>query len=198
MFSVPRHFRVKRLTMGKLGVKHSSTLLTNTGPDGPPKIYTMLETSGGPRSTTGGHQTIQSSASTDENCRTGDLIKYVNVHIQIAPRGSTDNQNGWLEYAYVLKKESDIDIPSTNLGAQTLGDIATSMYRGDCIWTGFIPTGKNYGNGVELSIKIPKSKQYMRLGDTHTLYMQFRSQDSAATGGNFIRLIASFNAKVYS
>ncbi len=181
-----------------MGVKHSGTLVANIGPDGPPLKMIIVKTSGGPRSVDGGHQTIQSLASTDEDCRTGDIIKYVNVHLQASPKGDNDNRNGWIEYAIVCKREADADIPSTKIGTQTIGDIATAMYRNECIWTGFFPMGKQQANGAELHLKIPKNKSFLHLGDEIVIFTQFRSGDSAATGSLSHRLVRSFNFKAYS
>ncbi len=188
----------RKLTLRKQGVKHSGTLLGNTGCASVPEAFVICKTSGGPRSTTGAPQTIQSLASTDDDCRTGDLIKYVNIHLQAAGRDTVAADNGWMEYAVVTRREADPVIPTTRTGVQTLGDIATNMFRNECLWTGFFPVGRRMPNGVNLSIKIPKPKQFLKLGDTITFFFMFRSQLSTCVETDNIRFIASFNYKAYS
>ncbi len=163
-----------------------------------PGKYVIAETEGGARSLSGAATQIQGNRTTDERCNVGDLIKYVNIQIEVAGRVIDDaNQNSWLEWAFVCKREADADIPITQVGTQTLGDIATNMYRNECIYTGMIPIGINQGNGQNLMIKLPKTKQYLRLGDTFVIFTYIRSSNSVAASTTSHRLIQSFNFKCY-
>ena len=137
--------RRKPIGLFKNGVKHSGTILANAGAASPPAAQVVLKTSGGPRSTTGSPMTIQSLASTDEDCRTGDTVKYINLHLQCGPRAfptvEDEEKNGWMEWAFICVRENENVLPITNAGTQTIGDIATQMYRGECVFTGSIPVG---------------------------------------------------------
>ncbi len=191
---MPRRFKRRSMSMQK-SVKHSGTFLANVGASTVPESLIIVKTSGGPRSDDGAPQTIQSSASTDENCRTGDKVKLVNLHIQCGPRDAAANadKEGWLEWAFVLVRESEKSIPITRLGVQTLGDIATAMYRGECIFTGNFPIGTVQPASQEIILKIPKSKQSIKLGDEWRFVTSFRSTDSTSTSVNAVRLIKSYN-----
>ncbi len=191
-------FRKVRQTKGKTGVKHAGTLLANIGPA---TVVTtkqvIIESSAGARQEA--VQELQDSAFTDETCRTGDLIKYVNSHIQVATRfpASTDSQ-GWLEYAFVWKRESETDVTNGQLGTLTLGTICTNLYRNDCIWTGFIPVHQDGSSGAELKLKMPRSKSFLKLGEEFVLFTIFRSNNSASVSTDLMRVILSYNYKAYS
>ena len=194
---MPRRRFAKKQTMGKLGVKHAGTLLANIGSGSAPTEFIVIETEGGLRQET--TATIQDSSSTDEVCRIGDLIKFVNFHIETSPRmPANDEHVGWVEYAVVWKKESDTPPSITNLGTLTLGTVCTNLFRNDCLWTGFIPIGKEQSNGAQLSIKIPRTRQFLKMGDELVLYVYFRSQLSTSTGTNDNRVVLSHNYKCYS
>jgi len=157
----------------------------------------IVESSAGAR--TEAVQELQDQAFTDETCRAGDLIKFVNVHIQCASRNNTSaNTMGWIEYAVVWKRESESDLTTTQLGILTLGTVATNRYRNDCLWTGFIPMFIDGANGANIALKMPKTKQYLRIGEELVLFVSFRSQNSAAVGTDDNRIILSYNYKAYS
>ncbi len=145
--------------------------------------------------------TIQSSSSTDDDCRTGDTVKYTNLHVEVGPRqdqGSTSDRTGWLEWALVLVRENETEVPSTRLGVQTLGDICTNMYRGECIYTGSIPVGNSQPAVGEITLKIPKRKIKIKLGDEWRFLAFFRAVSSTSTSTVAVRLIRSYNHIVYS
>ena len=193
---MPFRKKMRKQTMGKTGVKHAGTLVDNIGSANITK-YDIIVTDAGARQET--DQVIQGNATTDEVCRTGDLIKFVNLHIQIAGRDVADPETmGWLEYAAVWKREAEADISTTELGTLTLGTVATNLYRNDCIWTGFIPVGLNQPNGVSLALKMPKTKQFLKLGEEFILFLHFRSQFASGTSAISQRLIVSHNYKAYS
>ncbi len=161
----------------------------------------ILKTSGGPRSTDGAPQTIQSLASTDEDCRTGDECKYVNLHIEAGGRtdtGVNTDRTGWVEWALVCVRENETTVPTTRTGTQTLGDICTAMYRGECIYTGAIPVGELQPVISEITIKIPKHKRRIKLGDEWRFLTLFRAVNVASAGTGNVRLMKSFNHIVYS
>ncbi len=194
---MPRRRFMKKQTVGKAGVKHAGTLLANSGAGSVPTKFTIIETDVGPRDENATQ--IQSSATTAEICMTGTLIKFVNIHIQCASRvGTEDERMGWLEYAAVWKRESETDLTITELGTQTLGQTATNRYRNDCIWTGFVPIGLTQPNGVNLQLKMPKSKQFLKIGEEFVLFTFFRSQNSASVATTSIRQVLSFNYKAYN
>lgn len=193
---MPFRKRKVRQTRGKMGVKHADTFLNNIGSGSAPTSFTMVETNAGAR--TESSQTIQDAGSTDATCRVGDLVKYLNIHIQVAGRAGAQVDVGWLEYAVLCKKESDPDLTITQLGTQTLGETATNMYRNDVLWTGFVPTGLNVASGAELKIKVPKTKQFLKLGDQINLVCYYRSNLSTDVQTDNIRLVQSVNYKCYS
>ncbi len=196
-------FRRKQIKIGlrKNGVKHSGTFQDNIGVASNAISQIILKTGGGPRSTDGGPQTIQSFASTDEDCRTADTVKYVNLYAQIGNRpnvGAAEDSQGWLEWAFVCVRENETAVPATNLGVQTLGDICTQMYRGECIFTGMMPVGNAQPVVQLIKLKIPKSKQRIKLGDEWRFITFFRAVDSASVGTTEMRIVKSFNYIVYS
>ncbi len=74
-----RH-RVRRQTIGKQGIKHSSTLVANTGPGtGTIFNHVIFKTDVGSRISSGGVQVIKDVANNEEVCNVGDIIKYVNI-----------------------------------------------------------------------------------------------------------------------
>ncbi len=182
-------------------VKHSGTFLDNIGAGDAPQKFIVLKTSGGPRSDDGAPQTIQSAASTDEDCRTGDTCKLVNLHIECGPRNNiaeVEDRTGWLEWAFVLVRENETEVPITRLGVQTLGDVCTNMYRGECIYTGAIPIGNAQPAVAEITLKIPKSKKKIKLGDEWRFITSFRAVSSTSTANASIRIIKSYNYLVRS
>ncbi len=189
--------RKRKQTIGRVGIKHADTLMGNIGPASAVTKFPIIESEGGLR--TESEQTIQANATTGEVCRTGDLVKYVNIHIQSASRTlASIDQVGWLEYACVWKREGETDITNTTLGTLTLGTACTNLFRNDCIWTGFIPIFENGAFGAELHLKMPQTKQFLKLGEEFVLYLAFRSTISTDTGTANNRFVASFNYKAYS
>ncbi len=182
-----------------VGVQKSGTLLANVGPA---NVHShVVLTTANARTTTGAAQFIQDSITTDNECNAGATVKYINLFIQTAPRQSisTEEQRvGWLEYAFVLVKESDTVVPTTQLGVSTLGDVCTKMFRNECIWTGNIPIGETQSNSLALKIKILKFKQKIRIGDEWRFICHFRSSLSTSTQTATNRLLTSFLYKVYN
>ncbi len=185
----------------KMAVGHADTKVLNMGAGSAVDQFEILETEAGLRTTTGGTQTIQDSASTGEVVRTGDTVKYVNLFLQAAPRDAIDtiiDRVGWVEWALVMVKESETDVPTTDTGIQTLGVICNNMFRNECIFSGSFPIGSVQPNSMTAQIKVPKFKQRIKIGDEWRLITLFRSASSTSTSTATIRLIKSFMYKAYS
>ncbi len=188
--------RKQRMTRGKLGIKHADSFLNNVGSGSIPTAFTLVEVDAGSR--TEAHQSIKGSADTDNTCMVGDLIKYINIHIQASSRNGLDNDMGWMEYAVVWQPENATKLTLAQMGVQTLGETATNFFRNDCLWTGFFPMSKTAAHGVELTIKCPKNHQFLKIGDSYILYCYFRSSNSADVSTSAIRLIQSCHFKAYA
>ncbi len=194
---MPRRRFIKKELKGKAGIKHAGTLLANIG-SGTAIItkQVIIESSAGARQEAVFQ--LQDDAFSDETCRAGDCVKFVNSHIQSSSRGDADSRIGWLEYAYVWKREGETDVTNTQIGVLTLGTICTNLYRNDCIWTGFIPIFRNGAHGAQVKLKMPKSKKYLKVGEEFVLFVYFRSNNSASMGTDDNRVILSYNYKAYS
>ncbi len=191
-------FRRRRSMPSKRKVKHSGTLIADVGAGSNATSLIILKTSGGPRSTDGSPQTIQSFSSTDEDCKTGDQCKFVNLALYAGPKDSAAIQDriGWMEWAFICVRENETAVPATRLGVQTLGDICTNMYRGECIMTGAIPVGGEQPSLATIKLKIPKSKVSIKLGDEWRFITNFRAVNAVSTSVNAIRSLKSFNYKI--
>ncbi len=97
-----------------------------------------------------------------------------------------------------MVKESETTTPITNMGVQTLGNVATNMFRNECIFTGCIPVGLAIPNYTEIKIKVPKFKQKLRIGDQWRLLVFYRSQNSASVSTTSMRVVMSCMYKSYS
>ncbi len=197
-----RH-RVKRLTYGKDPVKHSSTLVDNTGQGvGSFFGHIVFQTRVGPRLTTGGVQTIQDSADTEDVVNVGSIIKYVNICLQASPRGANptnDNDNaGWLEWAVVWNEEANIFPTVANIGVLTLGAICSHVFRQNCLMTGCFPLGTKQAMAQDIKIKLPKKCCKIRVGSRLTCICFVRTSSSTDTRTDSHRLIASSHFKVYN
>lgn len=138
-------------------------------------------------------------AGTDEVVRVGDIVKYLNICLQISSRNTADGKtNGWVEWALVMVKQSETSMPITNVGTLTVGCIAANMYRNESIYSGCLPVGDNTPNAVDLKFKVPKAKQKIRLGDHWRFYYYYRSNDSTDVTQDNIRSVASVMFKSYS
>ncbi len=194
--------RQRRMSISKFktAIQHTDSIIANTGAATIPTVLNVLQTDVGARTTTGAGQTIQDAASTGRIVQTGSIVKYVNLFIQISPRpeiGTRQDRIGWLEWAFVMVKESETTLPITNLGVQTLGEVATNMFRNECIYTGFVPISQEIAGGATISIKVPKFKQKIRIGDEWRFIAAWRSSNSADSNTVNMRLILSCMYKAY-
>ncbi len=190
-------FRRRRQLIGKTGIQHSATQIGNTGPAAI-ESFDFCETEAGGRTLSGIVQNVTEKRTTGTECNIGDTIKYVNLFIQAGPRlTDVDDHTGWLEYAVVMVKQTEATVPTSQLGTTTLGDVCTKMFRNECIWTGAFPVGDKQPNNIALVIKVPKSKQRLRIGDQWRLIIHFRSVDAASVATASVRFIMSCIYKGY-
>ncbi len=197
-----RRKRIRRQTLGMQSVKHSASFLGNIGNGNGVQTFTPIVTDVGVRLDTGATSTIKSQATTGNTCNVGDVVKYLNLCIEICARGITTypdaQDNGWLEYAIIKEKETDITPTTANLGTKQLGDICTQVFRGDCMWTGCIPVGAQQPNSLDLKIKIPKIQTKLQQGSKIKLLYFFRSSNSADVRTTSHRIVIACNYKCYS
>ncbi len=197
-----RHLR-RRQTLGKVPIKHSSTLVDNTGP-GVGSIFghTIFETDVGDRIFSGTVQTLQDKANNEEVCRVGDIIKYVNICLQATPRGvqPTDELDnaGWLEWAVVWQEERDTIPGVANIGVLTLGVVCSHGFRQNCLMTGCFPIGTKQAMAQDIKIKLPKKCTRLRQGSKLVVFCYIRTSKSTDTRTDSHRLIASSHFKSYS
>jgi len=196
---MPFRRRIRKQTRGKGHSTHSGTLVLATlGPARAPDEFRIVETQGGLRTIDGTVQTYADERRTDETCNVGDLCKFLNVFIQVGPRfDSTPAANGWLEWAILGGKESDIVIPITNLGTQTLGVVCNRMFPGQVLLTGNIPVSFQVPNSQAIQIKMPRKYQFLALGDQIRVIVYFRTSNSTETGVNQVRAFISYIYKAY-
>jgi len=193
--------RKKPIFLTRSAIKKADTNITNAGSAQQPAKFVFCETQGGARPAAGAEATITSSRTTGETCNVSDVIKYVNLFIECGPRlAATDNdeKTGWLEWAVVLVRENENEVPITNMGTLTLGNVCTNMYRGECVLTGMFPVGATQANSQAIIVKIPDHKQKLELGAEWRLVTFFRSVKTTAVDTDAVRLIRSFNYKCYT
>ncbi len=197
-----RRKRIKRATFGKDPIKHSNTLVSVIGNGSNITQRNLVQTTAGDRSLDGSVSVIQTEANTGSNVLVSTIVKYVNVVLQAGVTadgndGNTSTQ-GFIEWAVVWRDEVNIPIPVTNFGTKTLGDMATQMFRGDCLLTGAFPVSVNLPNMVSISVKLPKKAIKWRLGDTLSLYYGFRDMDTADLQTTTVKVIQSQMFKAYN
>ncbi len=195
--------RIRRVTMGKVPIKHAGATVGNTG-QGVGSFFTLqaIITETGARTTAGGVQVTKDNANTEDICNIGDIIKYVNFTVECSPRGASptnDNDNaGWLEWAVVYQKERNINPTVANIGVTTLGVICSHFYRENCFMTGCFPLGTKQAMCQDIRIKIPKDWCKIKIGYVLNLLCFVRTSSSTDTRTDSHRLITSFHYKCYS
>jgi len=197
-----RRRRFKRVTMGKDPVKHSHTLVSIIGNGSNVSVLGLIQTGAGDRSDDGTVKAIQQAANTGKNVSVSDIVKYANIIIQAAvttegndPQSQTQ---GWIEWAITWRNEEFKTIPSTNLGTQTLGDIASQMFRGDCLMSGQFPVSVNLPNIETIKLKLPAKAIKWRIGNQLILHTIFRDADTTDLQTDTIKIVKSIHFKVYS
>lgn len=196
---MPFRRRIRRQTRGKGSSRHSGTLVVAShGPGSVPTEFRIVETQGGTRTIDGSVQSYADERRSDETCNVGDLIKFLNIFIQTGTR-LIDNAIGigWLEWAVIAGKESDIVIPIINIGTQTLGVIANRMFLGQVLLSGNFPTGTTQCNSQTIQIKVPKKYQFLALGDQIRVVIYFRTANSVEAGTNNVKSFISYIYKGY-
>ncbi len=195
-----RHFRA---TKGLNGIKHSSTLVANTG-QGVATFFThvVFITDVGTRNLAGGVRNIKDIATTGNTVNVGDMIKYVNICLECCPRGANptnDNDNcAWLEWAVVWQRERDVQPTVANIGVGQLSELCTNLYRENCFLTGCFPIGTKQAMSQDIKIKIPRRCCKIKMGDVLEIICFVRTSNSTDTRTDSHRLIASSLFKVYS
>ncbi len=188
-----------KLSATRTSFQHADTLISVIGPATAPTSMIVLDTEAGARPTTGATTTVQVGMGTNEEVNVGCIVKNINLFIQAGVNSDTateeDQSNGWLEWAIVMVKESETVLPITLLGIQTVGNVATNMYRNECIYSGCIPMGKAQPNYQEIKIKVPKFKQKITYGDQWRLIMAFRDVSAASIETNSAFIVSSFMYK---
>ncbi len=186
--------------MGKDPIKKSGTLIAGSiGPSSAITAFTLITTTVG-RPGDGSTAIIREDQNTDSICNVGDIVKYINVHIQCGARDSIapeDDTSGWLEWGIIKYKESIISPVNTLLGTQTLGDVLTKQFRGDCLMTGNFPVGGDIPNAIEIVLKVPKANCKQQLGSKILMYCHYVSVNNASTAVDLASLRLSFNYKLY-
>ncbi len=190
-----RHRRRLKLSATRSSLSHSDTLISTHGPASAPIKHVLLDTEAGARTLTGTPSTVQVGQGTNEETNIGCIVKNINIFLQSAVRPAEadvpDEGVGWLEWAFVMVKETEAELPITNVGVQTIGDIAKQMYRNECIFTGNFPLGLQQPNSNNIVIKVPKFKQKITYGDQWRLYFYFRDVVTTASETNTCRTISS-------
>ncbi len=193
-----RRRRVKRRTMGKEAIKKSATLIVQIGPATTPiTSFNLLLTA--ERSTDGSQESIRDFQNTGILANVGDIFKYVNIRIQTGPQDETpeDDTSGWLEWVIVKSKTGFQGIPNTNIGTQTLGDVATKMFRGDALLNGAIPVGGDQPSVGDIQLKVPDNYIKVQMGHQLQLFVYFRSTNNASTSTTLNDCVLSTQYKLY-
>ena len=199
-----RRFR-RRVTSGKVAIKHSSTLVDNTGA-GVGSIFghVIFKTNVGARLVSGNVQSLQAQITTENTCQVSDVVKYVNICLECCPRepapaseNELDNCS-WLEWAVCWQREQEVTPGVANIGVATLGTICSHVFRENCFMTGCFPIGTKQAMSQDIRIKIPQRCCRLKMGDTLTIFCYVRTSDSTDTRTNSHRLIASSHFKGYS
>ncbi len=189
--------------MGKVPVKHASSLTDNTGAGvGSVFGHVVYETTVGARATSGAQKTIRDTETTGRSTMVGNIVKFANICLQCSPRGANptnDNDNaGWLEWAVVWQRERDVDPTLANIGVETLGVVCSRNYRENCLLTGCFPLGTKQAMAQDIKIKIPERCCYIKMGDSLTCFCYVRTSNSSDVRTDSHRLIASSHWKDYS
>ncbi len=188
--------------MGKDPVKHSHTLIETIGNGSNVGQRSLIVTNAGDRSLDGSSQLYGANATTAGQVMVSDIVKYINVILEsaITEEGQTaqNDTQGWLEWAIVWRQEVDIPIPSTNLGTRALGDLASQMFRGDCLLTGQFPVSVNLPNVATITLKLPKKANKWHIGDQLSIYTHFRSSNVTDLTTDTVRLVTVAHFKSYS
>ncbi len=195
--------RRKRLTKDKVGVKHASTLLANSGPgDGSFFAHVVYETKVGARALSGVTEILRAEENTGRIVMTGDIIRYVNMCIQNSPRGADStnikDDSGWLEWAIVWQREKDAAPTVANIGTETLGVICSRAFRENCFMTGCMPYGSRQSNAIDIKFKLPDKCCKIKMGDILKLIVYVRGSSSTDTRTDSNRVIVSSHFKTYS
>jgi len=188
--------------MGKDPIKQAHSLVSLVGNGSNVTEFLLYETRTGDRSVDGSAQSTKLGGSTSQVVEISNIIKYINIIIQgaITEAGQTmqDDTQGWVEWAVTWREQSSQQIPSTNLGTETLGVLASRIFRGNCLMSGQFPVSVNLPNVEKILIKLPKKMVKIKIGDEMILQLHFRSSNSTDLTTDTVKIISSAHFKVYS
>ncbi len=194
-----RHFRQTR---GQTPIKHSSTLVDNTGAGVGSLFSHLIFGTESARGTSGGVQNLKNFINTEEQVEVGDIIKYVNICLQCSPRAveptNVLDNAGWLEWCVFWQRETDKSVGVANIGILTVGCIASHQFRENCLLTGCFPIGTRQAMAQDIKIKIPRRCCKIKLGDKLRVTCYIRTSNSADMRTDSHRMIASSHFKAYS
>ncbi len=176
-------------------MQHAGTFVDTIGGATAPQEQVVCKTEAGARNVTGANQDVTAERDTGNKCNITDTIKSVNLFLQCAPRFTgiaEDDRRGWVEWAFVCCKETETNVPITTLGVQTLGVVCTNMFRNECIYTGCMPVGDTQPNYLPIQIKIPSTKQNLKIGDEWRFITYFRDAKATSVSTVAMRVIKSF------
>ncbi len=191
-----------RMTRGQVAIKHSSTLVDNTGPGVGSLFSHVIFNTESARGTSGGVQNLRNFINTEEQVEVGDIIKYVNICLECSPRGveptNVLDNAGWLEWAVFWQRETDKSVGVANIGLLTVGVISSHQFRENCLLTGCFPIGTRQAMAQDIKIKIPRRCCKIKLGDKLRITCYIRTSNSGDMRTDSHRLIASSMFKAYS
>ncbi len=195
---MPFHRKIRRRTAGKEPRKMASSLLANiTSTPIQDEIIIPTIFAGGV-----GTGDVLDQADTRRTVSPNSIIKYLNIKFQCAVRKDVSPANpGWMEYAIFIRDELQANpvidpLFAANFGTQTIGDIATNLFRDKCLWTGCVAIAAEQPQVVDLVIKVPNKFCKQKRGMMMFWVVGFRSSNSADVTSS-LRLIYSHNYKCY-
>ncbi len=163
---MPGRRRIVRRTLGKEPRMMSRTLITDdiTGTASLIEIVSPTINAGGV-----GTGDVLENADTAKIVSPNSIIKYINIRFQSGLRDVAPRSPGFVEYAVVIFEEQQslptLDaIITAGMGTQTVGDLCTNLYRGNCIWQGAFAISEQVPGVLDLKIKIPNKWCKMKRG----------------------------------
>ncbi len=121
----------------------------------------------------------------DVNVSIGDKI--FSIDYEIVLRASAVPTEGWYEVAWTFHRSPDVfnaelaDINNDGLAKDLIG-----RYSGNCLWTKIVPYSNNVSGYYHGRLKLPKSKQSFRQGDSLICTIHNHGSVTADYMGKFI------------
>ncbi len=141
-------------------------------------------------------------ADTQRIISTSAIVKYVNLLFGLTIKETAPADPGFYEYAIFVQEEQTASpvmdaLFTSNNGTQSIGDIATNLYRDKCLWSGCVPVSATVPNGFSLMIKIPPKFQKWKRGRYLNLVALYRSRDSTDST-SVMKIMYQQNFKCYT